>query len=207
MAYKIKIIRKNEQKTTTWYGGTTTQLYIYPEDSVYSELNFKYRISSAMVLVEESTFTHLPGIDRKIMILDGELLLKHEDKYSVNLHKFGKDSFKGEFNTKSYGKVRDFNLMTTDDCEGDISHISIEPDEFKKFKIGDMKDDYNNVSHVYYPINADIDIEFSSDFKEKVHEGDLLIITKERNDKDETLYIYSKNNEKIDVIESIIYYK
>lgn len=207
MAYNIKIIRKNGQKTTTWSGGTTTQLYIYPEDSVYSELNFKYRISSAMVLVEESTFTHLPGINRKIMILDGELLLKHEDEYSINLCRFEKDSFRGDFNTKSYGKVRDFNLMTNDDCEGDISNINIKPDEFKKFKIGNIKDGYNNVSHVYYFLNGDIDIEFSSDFKEKVNEGDLLIITRDRNDKDETLYIYSDNKEELDIIESIIYYK
>ena len=37
MCYSIELIRKEEQKTTNWSGGTTTELAIYPKDAIYSQ--------------------------------------------------------------------------------------------------------------------------------------------------------------------------
>lgn len=62
MKCEIKVITKEQQKTSTWSGGTTTQLAIYPEDADYGKRNFTWRLSSATVEAEESVFTSLPGI-------------------------------------------------------------------------------------------------------------------------------------------------
>jgi environmental stress-induced protein Ves len=125
---KINIKRKAEQKPTKWSGGTTTELAIFPETSSYSERNFNYRISSAQVEDEESVFTKLPGVSREIMILEGELELFHKNKYSKYLKTFDTDSFSGEWDTSSKGKVTDFNLMTMGNTSGKIEAISLKND-------------------------------------------------------------------------------
>ncbi len=111
----IKHIRKELLKTNTWSGGTTTQLFIYPEQGDYKSLNFGYRMSTASVDVESSTFSLLPGINRLIMSLTGPLELTHEGHYSVLLEPFEVDTFMGDWQTVSKGKVIDFNIMSTDD--------------------------------------------------------------------------------------------
>ena len=139
MSYSVEIIRKNDQSTSTWSGGTTTQLAIYPRTSDYKALNFKWRLSSARVDIEESTFTSLPGIYRHIMIIAGKMTIIHEGHHSISLKPFEQDSFSGGWTTKSIGRARDFNLMLDQGCKGyleamfvgkgaDIAAAAITPD-------------------------------------------------------------------------------
>ncbi len=53
---QMELVTHNQQKISTWSGGTTTELFIYPEVAEYSERNFDFRISTATVEVEESNF-------------------------------------------------------------------------------------------------------------------------------------------------------
>ncbi len=115
------IVRTENFKTTHWGGGSTTEFYIYPEGSNYAERNFDFRLSMATVEVEKSDFTALPGVSRKLMVLDGLMTLNHEGQHSKTLGKFDVDRFDGGWNTSSIGKCTDFNLMTRGDCNGDIS--------------------------------------------------------------------------------------
>ncbi|WP_416197205.1 MAG: HutD family protein [Sporanaerobacter sp.] len=150
MTYEIKLIKSDEFKTSEWSGGTTTQIAIYPEDAVYSERNFIWRISSAKVEVEESTFTHLPGINRIIMILDGKLELVHENHHKCVLKPFEQDSFSGSWNTKSYGKVVDFNLMMNENANGNLESLFIKEGEERKFALNvDMKRYSKNTQVIY----------------------------------------------------------
>ena len=73
MCYTVKIIHDSDYKTSNWSGGTTTELAIYPLDSNYKNLDFKWRLSSAKVELEESTFTYLPNTNRFILSLDNPL--------------------------------------------------------------------------------------------------------------------------------------
>jgi uncharacterized protein len=130
----VKLIRKSEQITTSWSGGTTTQLFIYPENANYQERNFLFRISTATVETEESVFTKLPGISRQIMILAGTLKLEHTGRYTKILQKFETDSFEGDWETRGYGKVTDFNLMTTGKLQGTIYGTVMKKDETIQFQ-------------------------------------------------------------------------
>ena len=143
---QIKIIKKDKLSTSKWSGGTTTQLYIYPEDELYENRNFIFRISSAKVDLEESTFTKLPNIKRRIMILDGKLKLIHENHHSVTLEKFQQDTFYGHWNTKSYGKVIDFNLMLNENADGFIEHINLENEKI----INVYKDDKYKIQQKFF---------------------------------------------------------
>ena len=69
----IQKISEKDHVHSTWAGGTTTQVYISPENSVFTERKFDFRISSAVVAIEESDFTPFPGFSRILMVLVGEL--------------------------------------------------------------------------------------------------------------------------------------
>ncbi|MCL2564616.1 MAG: HutD family protein [Defluviitaleaceae bacterium] len=124
LAEVIYIIRPiSGARTTSWAGGATSELYIYPEDSFYGERNFGFRISTATVEVEESTFTSLPGFKRYIMTLEGDLTLSHEGQHKVKLGPCEKDFFLGDWSTKSEGKCKDFNLIARKGYNGGLEII------------------------------------------------------------------------------------
>ena len=123
----FKIIRASEIKTSNWAGGTTSELYIYPNDSNYADRDFKFRISTATVEIEESTFTPLTGISRTLMVLDGEMDLVHAGQHQISLGKFDVDHFKGGWLTTSKGTCKDFNLMCRENYSGSVEGVLIEP--------------------------------------------------------------------------------
>lgn len=120
---KSEIVRENNKIRSVWSGGTKTQLYIYPSDSLYADRDFDLRISSAVIEVEESDFTPLKGYSRIIMVLEGELEIIHKNQYSKFLNRFDTDSFSGDWETSSKGKVIDFNLMMGEKVSGTMKAI------------------------------------------------------------------------------------
>ena len=128
MQLNIKHITKDLLKPIEWSGGTSTELAIHPENASYQDRQFNWRLSTATVEVEESNFTSLPGVQRLIMSLSGDLELKHKDHHHIHLKPFQVDCFCGEWITQSFGKVIDFNLMTQSNYKGVLKAISITKD-------------------------------------------------------------------------------
>lgn len=122
----IRILKAVDFNTSEWSGGKTTQLFIYPEDSNYIDRDFKARISSATVELEESNFTKLEGINRFITPLDNSLKLTHDGEVFTNLEPFEIYEFEGDVDTISYGKVRDFNLMLANGAKGELKSFYID---------------------------------------------------------------------------------
>ncbi|MBK6834471.1 MAG: HutD family protein [Bacteroidetes bacterium] len=128
-----------QQKISTWSGGTTTELFIYPEEAEYSERNFDFRISTATVEVEESNFTQLPGYKRILMILQGELFIEHKNQHNKILQQYQCDEFHGEWETKAKGKVVDFNLMMKVGWNGSLSIDTLSADANKSYLYNESK--------------------------------------------------------------------
>lgn len=128
----ITVLTNQDYKTSEWSGGSTTQLYISPANASYAERNFDFRISSAKVEVPESTFTALPGVNRKLMILEGEITLNHENEHSKTLQKFEVDTFNGDWKTTAIGTCTDFNLMTTGNQTGELNYLQLLANHYKK---------------------------------------------------------------------------
>lgn len=118
MSVNITVKNANDFKTSRWSGGTTTELYIYPEDALYKEGNFKCRISSATVDTDSSEFTSLPGVKRYLSIFGGSLEMIHGNEEKVRLKPYEVDCFDGGVPTVSYGRVVDFNLMVKNGADG-----------------------------------------------------------------------------------------
>ncbi len=163
---QYKIIRSEEFTTNIWSGGTTTQLYIFPENAEYSKRNFDFRISTANVLSEKSVFTSLPGISRKLMILEGEIEIFHENKYKKQLSKFETDEFSGDWKTSSVGLCIDFNLMTKGKVTGNIIAETLEENQ-----IFQIKSNKKSFMIFVYILSGKIEIE-----NHELNKSDFLVI-------------------------------
>jgi environmental stress-induced protein Ves len=108
---EIRKFIKENLTSTNWSGGTTTQLYIYPENADFASRQFDFRISTAAIDAETSDFTSLKGFERKLLVLSGNLELEHAEHHSKKLAPFEQDCFLGEWQTKSKGKAVDFNVI------------------------------------------------------------------------------------------------
>lgn len=177
MLCDYKIIKKDSLVISNWSGGTTTQLSIFPENAKYQDRDFIWRLSSATVEEETSEFTKLPDYNRILMILDGKLELNHNDKEIINLNSFDQNEFDGVSNTKSIGKVVDFNLMMRKDkCSGKVKAFSINKNE--KEKINEIIGFYSfdNFTLAAYNYKSNVEITIGDQIKVLLNQGDLLLV-------------------------------
>ncbi|OFY48545.1 MAG: hypothetical protein A2W85_09555 [Bacteroidetes bacterium GWF2_41_31] len=167
------ILSNQQFKVSDWSGGTTTELFIFPPNASYQERNFVFRLSTALVEIEKSTFTSLPGVTRKIMILDGEIRIDHQNHYAKNLRKFDVDTFEGDWKTTSVGRCTDFNLMTTEKIKVDLTAVVIEENQRLDYQV---ESGWNWV--FIYLYSGQINIHLDHDFF-TLNSGILLVISNE----------------------------
>ncbi|WP_411680772.1 HutD family protein [Clostridium thailandense] len=203
MENKISIIKKSKFQVSEWSGGTTTELLIYPEDAKYSDRSFKWRLSSAKVEAEESIFTHLPGISRIIMVIDGVLRLEHEGHHKVILNPFEQDSFMGSWKTKSFGKVTDFNLMMNEGCIGKLEAFSIN-DNIKIF-LDEISEETNQVTDAFYCVEGDFQLTIGNELL-NVNKDEILEVTRYSDEiHNNEIKICNKGSQKAKVIKATIF--
>lgn len=128
---KEKIIKKEDFITTKWEGGETNQLAIYPEDSIFFEKDFLWRISSASFTKLESKFTDFSGYQRYILPLEGKLNLYHQGLYNRELEKYEAEYFDGSWNTlsKNTSDCIDYNFIIKSGNQGKMQVLK-EGDEY-----------------------------------------------------------------------------
>lgn len=138
---EYSIFKADSFQTSAWTGGKTTELAIFPETSSYVERNFTWRLSTAVCEQEETTFSKLPGFDRVLLVLEGNVVLAHQDVRVSRLSAMEQDRFDGAYLTKSFGKITDYNLMV---AKGNLGFLDILPltEESGHF-IGESHPSYN----------------------------------------------------------------
>lgn len=166
----VKKITEKDKIVSAWSGGTTTQLFIYPEGRLFAERNFDFRISSAVIAVEESEFTSLPGFSRIIMPLEGELYLQHEGQYSRKLKPFETDFFQGDWKTSSKGTVTDFNLIMGKNVTGRMEAMVLN-DQSMIEKIIFQSEDFA----LFYVISGELCFG-SESFHSIVQKGEMIVL-------------------------------
>jgi hypothetical protein len=191
---KIKIIKKHQQKESVWSGGKTNQIYIHPSNSTLKDRDFDFRISSAIVEVEESEFTSFNGYDRALMVLNGELEIFHEDHYSKKLKQYEVDYFSGDWKTTSNGKITDFNLIFKRGLKGELNYFNLNGDQI-------ISKDFSNLPNRvgYFVISGELKVGLNNS-EYKVQIGEMLII--EVNDDFEKLTL----NGEIEIVEIFVWF-
>lgn len=120
-----KVLKEEDFNISNWTGGKTKQLAIYPEDGNYLERKFVWRLSSATCELEESNFSKLPDYDRVLVVLEGKVVLAHEDVRVARLNELEQDRFSGGYKTKSFGQITDYNLMVRKGNEGFVDILDL----------------------------------------------------------------------------------
>lgn len=208
MGFNIKLLKKEDYKTSSWSGGTITEFLIFPPEALYSARNFKWRLSSAIVNTEVSTFTSLPDISRILIVLEGKLLLDHEGHHKTSLKAFQQDSFSGGWITKSYGKATDFNLMLSEGCEGKLEPISIKSRGNIELSINYKKSPkaYNYIAEVFYCVSGEVEVLIMENERLCIKQGELVYINGELNEEEVKLRFSNKCEKTASLIRSNIYF-
>jgi environmental stress-induced protein Ves len=167
---EYKIVSSEHFKIIKWSGGTSTELFIFPFTADYQLRNFQFRLSTAKVETEKSEFTSLPGISRKLMVLDGKITVNHEEHYSRQLKKFDIDEFEGDWKTSSIGKCTDFNLMTRGKTTGELSSFVILKEQYANCNIKEICEWF-----FIYVYSGKVRMELNNK-RITINKGDLLIV-------------------------------
>lgn len=199
---KVQMIYVDEYKTSSWSGGETTELFLFPLDASYKDSNFSFRISSATVTTETSEFTKLPGIQRKLLVLDGNLRLTHNGNVGKWLAKNEQETFLGDWETKSEGKVIDFNLMMKEGVKGEVQSIQLPPKDKENciIYLGESKLCFL----VFYVYEGQITIEDGYE-KRIIKEKELVVIEMDENTKVNGFVIENPLTSKVRFIKTEVY--
>lgn len=137
MSLDIRVVRQSQQHTSAWSGGETTELAIFAPQSRYAARDFGWRVSSATVTAKTSEFTRLPGYNRRLLLLAGELRLQSADGRETVLHPGEQYAFLGDTPITSFGLATDFNLMLGAGWDGCITHVVLAPGERRTWRPAD----------------------------------------------------------------------
>jgi len=126
--FGMKIIQPSDYITTFWEGGSTKQLYNYPENSNFKLRDFGFRISLASVEVETSEFTNFQNFQRILIPLTGENIQLNFEKNDENTSELTVNPyeivrFDGGWKTKSKGVYKDFNCIFSNHWIADVEVI------------------------------------------------------------------------------------
>lgn len=209
MAYAVELVRRDQQHTSTWNGGTTTEITIYPKNAVYSRRDFVWRINSACVESVESQFTSLPGIWRLIMVLEGDMTLEHEHHHSVRLAPFQQDAFAGDWMTRSRGRARDFNIMLSGACTGQMRAVSVHEQSGLTIPGETVQTCHKGKKAVLvvYSVEGAIVANVSIDETWKINTGDALLLTTDHQGAARRVRLFNQNNVEVHVVLASIWYE
>lgn len=171
-------------KTTSWLGGKTNELFIYPQNADYIKRNFEIRLSTATIDIEESDFTKLPGIHRILMVSEGNISLHFNENDMVKLQPWEIAEFEGDWNTLSKGKGKDINLMISGLWNANMSYIPLSNSYVDFNQTEDMK--------IIYNVAGEATINFENEVF-LLHQGELLHIEREPKNERISFTISSKN--------------
>ncbi|WP_234117393.1 HutD family protein [Clostridium hydrogenum] len=203
MKYNVKLLRQENYKPTFWSGGMATELTTYPLNSDFASRNFLWRLGVAKIDIAESTFSSLPKVSRKFMVIEGMITLDHEGKYKKLLNPFEQDKFMGDWKTKTYGKASVFNLMTMGNYDGELLHLNISPYNQLKFEYK-TPSNKNLVAICFYTVNGG----FNSNIDGKAFEtvkNDLILINCVNSGYTHEFMLSNNTSEITNIVVSIIY--
>ncbi|MDW5299705.1 MAG: HutD family protein [Sedimentibacter sp.] len=121
----ITVIKEDAVTTSRWAGGESKQYFIYPLDSDYVSRNFMFRLSMATSNSDgEAKYSNLENFTRYLIMLEGKSRVFHKNRYNIDMEPYKEiDVFDGGWESSAIGKVTDFNMMLSKNCEGMMSVV------------------------------------------------------------------------------------
>ena len=161
---------ESHHKTIKWDGGETKELYIYPENAIYQNMDFDFRVAVNNWRRERSVLRKFPGYKRQVMLLDGEIHLSHKDQHTITLGRYEQDISMGDWQTECRGCGTELTLLTR---EGFTGKLELLYDE-------ERRKHTNGVYTAFYCLEDGVKLRFENQgrtFKEELRKGDYVIIS------------------------------
>jgi len=157
-------------KTVKWRCGEIEELYIYPEQAIYQDLDFDFRLSVTKSTDAHSIASEFPGYTRQLMLLEGDLSLSHKEHHSVRLTPFETDIFKGAWETTSVGQSVELNLILAEDYSGELQPVFG----------GNRYTLKNDHCTAFYIVADNVKLSFRNggkEYSESLSKGDFVIVS------------------------------
>lgn len=190
--FSALLVPKSQCQTTRWSGGTTTQLAIYPPQAQYVQRDFIWRLSSATVEEETSTFTALPKYNRILSIIQGSLTLSHNGGEPFPLAPLELNQFDGGCRTVSQGRVTDFNLMMAKGlCGGSVQPMELAAGSSTTLHLLCQAKEFPLFTLALYCAAGAVDVEAAlpQPYQTPLTAGDLLLLSTKPEPRGEQLKI------------------
>lgn len=171
----ILLYKEKDNIISRWPGGITRQLAIFPEDRAFANRDFAWRLSTAEVEKEETEFTHFPLYDRILMVLEGEVILSFEGERVSRLRRLEQDRFGGEVKTRSFGLIRDFNLIYRKGGDAYLEAQELVREARPLAESTHLSDDYGMESRFFYCFNG-YSVIVINEKEYALKEGETLVV-------------------------------
>lgn len=195
----MKHITHRSMTSVAWSGGTTTELAIYPEGATYADRTFAWRLSTATIEQDNSTFTSLSGISRVLMMVEGTIVLHHAGRDAVELHPFDVDVFSGDWLTTSEGRGKDVNLMTNIGYIGTLTAHFLRSDDHFEERLRAPYAPEGTRCIGYYAVDGDLSVS-DGRVHHELEVGDLLIVRTEELDEPSRVTIHGRGHSPVRLI-------
>lgn len=199
----LKLISKDSNSPTEWYGGSSAELTTYPQNSSFANRDFLWRLGYAKINIPQSTFSKLCGVSRHLMVMSGKVELNHAGHYKKTLCELESDSFSGDYDTNTSGTCSVFNLMTRENYKGLLTSMLIKP-KTSQFFSKTLSYNQEIVAVCLYPISGRISTTINDEIYE-VSTNDLLRIDYIDANSSISLQLSCISSETCKVIISLIY--
>lgn len=130
---KTKILRPSDYVQNEWSGGTTSQIFIYPDGASLSERDFYFRISSAGIETETSNFSEFEGYNRFFTPLNSGVELTSNGSAPKKINPLELFHFDGASETSAVGKCIDFNLIYKKSLKANLTVATYSKTEIVKY--------------------------------------------------------------------------
>lgn len=175
---KCEIKKKQQQPVFKWQGGSTRQLFAYPEGKTITEDSCDFEITSSTMDFPDTEYNVFKGCDRLLMIIDGKTTLSHHDGKSVYLKKYQHYKFSGEIKTYSRGMGTDYEIICKKGNGSDVK--SYDEMDISKLKILEKDETYDFVHGGFYCQGSGCTVEIGKE-KFELQQGDFLGIIADEN--------------------------
>lgn len=122
---KIEYLPQTGYGKSSWSGGITDQIFIWPPSSIFADRDFIWRVSKAALEAEHSVFTLFEEYERVLYLLTGNSRLAFEGHGEKMLHPGSQVQFSGSWKTESFGRASDLNLIMKKGTVGAVSGFSV----------------------------------------------------------------------------------
>jgi len=143
------------------------------------------------------------------MVLGGDMTLEHEHHHSVRLQPFQQDAFAGDWMTRSRGMARDFNIMLSGACTGQMQAVSVQGQSSLAIpgETVQKSDEVKKAVLVVYGVDGTIVASVGIDETWRIDTGDALLLTTDHQGATRSVGLFNPDDVEVHVMLATIWYE